>query len=188
VSSRITLVDANEVGCDQAWFRGNAYGSGVARAIVERIECSSGGGQYWRLDYLEMVREFEFTEKQLRAAVDRLVKYGFARIDKDPLGGGWFELVMLTPSRLAREEEERAKAAKRVAQRAARLNPPGRPRISEDVRAAVYVRDGGRCQVCGSNENLTMDHKHPWSKGGPDTIENLRVLCRSCNSRKGDRV
>jgi hypothetical protein len=60
--------------------------------------------------------------------------------------------------------------------------------IADSVRRAVFERDGSACLECGTTDDLTLDHIHPWSKGGPDTFENLRVLCRSCNSSKGARV
>ena len=43
------------------------------------------------------------------------------------------------------------------------------------------------CACCGSTEDITIDHIIPLSKGGDDELNNLRLLCRSCNSRKGDR-
>lgn len=64
----------------------------------------------------------------------------------------------------------------------------GRPAISADLRAAVYERDGHACLTCGTTTNLSLDHIHPYSLGGPDTFENLQTLCRSCNSAKGARV
>jgi hypothetical protein len=60
--------------------------------------------------------------------------------------------------------------------------------IPDDVRDAVYARDGHRCVKCGSPDDLALDHIYPWSRGGPDTQDNLQMLCRSCNSRKRDRV
>jgi hypothetical protein len=60
--------------------------------------------------------------------------------------------------------------------------------IPNAVRAAVFKRDGHACRKCGSAYDLTIDHILPWSLGGPDTADNLRVLCRSCNSRKRDRI
>lgn len=60
--------------------------------------------------------------------------------------------------------------------------------ISPRLRRAVHDRDGWICVDCGDTEDLTLDHIHPWSKGGDDTFDNLRTLCRSCNSRKGARV
>lgn len=63
-----------------------------------------------------------------------------------------------------------------------------RPYISVAIRTAVYERDGHRCVKCKATEDLTLDHIYPWSLGGPDTVDNLRVLCRPCNSSKGAKV
>jgi hypothetical protein len=63
-----------------------------------------------------------------------------------------------------------------------------RPRIPDTIRLAVYERDGFRCLHCGTTERLSLDHIHPWSLGGTDTIENLQTLCQPCNSRKGATV
>lgn|GEM_PF-4388904 len=60
--------------------------------------------------------------------------------------------------------------------------------IPKWLRRLVHARDGGRCLECGAAEDLTLDHVWPWSLGGQDTKENLRTLCRSCNSSKGARV
>jgi hypothetical protein len=62
-------------------------------------------------------------------------------------------------------------------------------KIPKKIRAAVMARDGGRCQECGTTEDLTIDHKIvPWSEGGSSTDpQNLQVLCRPCNSSKGTR-
>lgn len=57
--------------------------------------------------------------------------------------------------------------------------------IPASVRRAVYLRDGYRCLRCRIPERLSLDHIIPWSKGGPDTVENLQTLCRPCNSSKG---
>lgn len=66
--------------------------------------------------------------------------------------------------------------------------PIRRSAIPLDIRTAVYERDGRRCLHCGATQNLSLDHIWPYSKGGPDTYENLQTLCRSCNSKKGARV
>lgn len=65
---------------------------------------------------------------------------------------------------------------------------PNRPGIPAWLRAAVYDRDGRACRECGSTSDLTLDHIYPYSLGGEDTLDNLRTLCRSCNSTKGARV
>jgi 5-methylcytosine-specific restriction endonuclease McrA len=43
------------------------------------------------------------------------------------------------------------------------------------------------CSWCGKTEDLTGDHITPLSKGGTNEAANVRVLCRSCNSRRGNR-
>lgn len=63
--------------------------------------------------------------------------------------------------------------------------PGTRPRISPELRLRVLERDGWACQVCGSKEDLELDHEIPWSRGGATTYENLRVLCDKCNHEKG---
>lgn len=35
---------------------------------------------------------------------------------------------------------------------------------------------------------LSVDHRIPKSEGGTDDPENLQILCRSCNSRKKNRM
>jgi hypothetical protein len=38
-------------------------------------------------------------------------------------------------------------------------------RVPDNLRAAVLVRDGGRCRRCRRSVNLEMDHIVPFSKG-----------------------
>ncbi len=65
---------------------------------------------------------------------------------------------------------------------------PRRPPIPQTVKETVWRRDGGRCVQCGSNQNIQFDHIIPYSKGGADSVENLQILCRTCNLRKGARI
>ncbi len=41
------------------------------------------------------------------------------------------------------------------------------------------------CIYCGSQEQPTMDHLIPISRGGNHTAENVAPACSSCNSSKG---
>lgn len=47
----------------------------------------------------------------------------------------------------------------------------------------LYAKD-----KIGDDVLMTVDHKHPASKGGPDTMENYDTMCIVCNKEKGDKV
>lgn len=60
--------------------------------------------------------------------------------------------------------------------------------ISEpEVRDRIFSRDGWKCVQCGSLDDLTIDHKIPVLKNGPNDDWNLQSLCKTCNSSKGSR-
>ena len=61
-------------------------------------------------------------------------------------------------------------------------------RISQSVKDKVWNRDGGKCVLCGSNENIEFDHIVPFSKGGANTYRNIQILCESCNRKKSDNI
>lgn len=60
--------------------------------------------------------------------------------------------------------------------------------IPEEVRFAVWRRDGGKCAKCGSKENLEFDHVIPLSKGGSNTVRNIQLLCEKCNREKSNKI
>jgi 5-methylcytosine-specific restriction endonuclease McrA len=68
---------------------------------------------------------------------------------------------------------------------------PEKPVVGRAVpvltRWAVWDRDNFTCQKCKSRWLLTIDHIVPWSKGGTHHMENLRTLCKFCNSKKHDK-
>jgi len=59
--------------------------------------------------------------------------------------------------------------------------------ISEELRNKVLKRDGGKCVYCGATQNLQMDHKIPFSKGGTTKFDNLQTVCKKCNLAKRNR-
>lgn len=69
----------------------------------------------------------------------------------------------------------------------AATGPEGERTLSARLRRAVWARDGGRCQNCGSRFAVQIDHIHPISMGGGHGLDNLRLLCRSCNLAAGIR-
>jgi hypothetical protein len=84
---------------------------------------------------------------------------------------------------------ERAAKRKGIVVKPRVIPPPSKEdRVPAHVRRAVWKRDGGRCQwpiasggICGSTLRLELDHVVPRARGGPSTIENLRLLCRAHN-------
>jgi hypothetical protein len=62
------------------------------------------------------------------------------------------------------------------------------PPLTEAERQYIFDRDGRVCCECQATDNLTIDHITPRSCGGTNDPDNLRVLCRSCNASKGNRV
>ena len=52
----------------------------------------------------------------------------------------------------------------------------------------VLIRDGFKCQYCGSSQELTIDHIIPSSRGGKNTFENCIAACKPCNNKKNNRT
>ena len=64
------------------------------------------------------------------------------------------------------------------------FNDPGK-------RKEIFERDGYICQYCGekvTQENVTLDHYVPQSKGGKHTKENLKTCCLLCNGIKSGKT
>ena len=52
----------------------------------------------------------------------------------------------------------------------------------------VFARDGRTCRYCGSDEEpLHIDHIISRKRGGTHDLDNLQVLCKSCNLRKSSK-
>lgn len=61
---------------------------------------------------------------------------------------------------------------------------------SRDIKNVLYGKQEGMCGGCGHwyrIKDFEVDHITPKSKGGPDTDENLQLLCGNCNRIKGDK-
>ena len=52
-----------------------------------------------------------------------------------------------------------------------------------DLHRQILERDGWRCQVCGSMQNLQVHHLKFRSHSGSDEEQNLITLCAECHER-----
>lgn len=69
-----------------------------------------------------------------------------------------------------------------------RLRPRSRL-IPSHVKKQVWIRDKGKCVLCGSTDELHFDHDLPYSKGGSSiTADNVRILCARHNLEKSDKI
>jgi 5-methylcytosine-specific restriction endonuclease McrA len=94
------------------------------------------------------------------------------------------EVAARETARRAQEAARRAQEEKQIAEerrRASRYVPA-------HVQQRVYARDQGRCVECGSTTQLQYDHILPYSKGGGNQEENIQLLCKRCNQKKGARI
>ena len=65
-------------------------------------------------------------------------------------------------------------------------------RVTEDQSIDIERRQGARCKWCGAllsaQTKPHLDHVFPLAFGGDDTLENLQLLCSTCNQGKGDLI
>ena len=90
------------------------------------------------------------------------------------------------------KEAEKARYRMKVVKRQKQLNPQ---RISHEQVVREYGTD---CHICNepidltlprtSKLGLTVDHLIPLSRGGTDTLDNLRPAHWTCNRRKSDKL
>jgi 5-methylcytosine-specific restriction endonuclease McrA len=67
--------------------------------------------------------------------------------------------------------------------------------VPDEVKRAVWERDGGRCTFVGSGgkrcdarEALEFDHLDPVARGGRSTVAGVRLLCRAHNQHAAECV
>ena len=55
-------------------------------------------------------------------------------------------------------------------------------------RQSIKEKWNYECAYCGSEDNLTLDHITPRSKGGSERVTNILCACHSCNHSKGHKM
>lgn len=75
----------------------------------------------------------------------------------------------------------------------------GRGLVDEINPYKIFIRDRWMCRACGCSAPRELrgsydpcapelDHVVPLSKGGSHTMDNLQLLCRKCNGKKGNSL
>lgn len=61
---------------------------------------------------------------------------------------------------------------------------------SKQLRAALWLAAGGRCQACGRElpDDWHADHVTPWRVTGETNVFDMQALCPACNETKGGRM
>ena len=57
--------------------------------------------------------------------------------------------------------------------------------IPADLKKKVWTTNDGKCQYCGSEYELHIDHIKPVAEGDENIEKNLQLLCSTCNKQKG---
>ena len=63
-----------------------------------------------------------------------------------------------------------------------------RVKFSDSLKRDLYNDQRGKCLYCGIRKTIRkyeIDHKDPVVRGGSNDKNNLQLLCRPCNRRKG---
>lgn len=56
------------------------------------------------------------------------------------------------------------------------------------VRNRILQKFNNKCVRCSSREKLEIDHIIPLSRGGREDENNMQVLCKTCNLKKGRSI
>ena len=62
--------------------------------------------------------------------------------------------------------------------------------FTESQKRTAYEQQGGVCAYCGKKfdyKEMEGDHITPWRLGGKTEAQNLQMLCKDCNRRKGKK-
>jgi len=65
--------------------------------------------------------------------------------------------------------------------------------MTEEFKKGVLIKireQDFRCLYCGKDvsEDYSLDHRIPLSRGGDNTVENIDIVCKDCNTKKSTRT
>ncbi|MES2965242.1 MAG: HNH endonuclease signature motif containing protein [Bdellovibrionota bacterium] len=86
------------------------------------------------------------------------------------------KFISIAPAQMAATVDAPRPATFKVNQRKTRY-------VHAATNHRLFLRDRGRCTNCGGSMRIQKDHRNSFAIGGSNEIENLQLLCRSCNQR-----
>ena len=84
-------------------------------------------------------------------------------------------------------ETRTSRSRKEIQKPSLNKKPTTNSKSLAQMKREVWQESLHQCQNCRSQYSLEMDHRYPTAKGGRDSKDNLRILCRSCNQRAAIR-
>ncbi len=108
-------------------------------------------------------------------------------------GGSAEEVIEAALDLLLAQQAKRRAEVKKPQKNPRRARNPGH--VPAVVRREVWSRDEGKCQwpldsggICGATLRLEIDHVVPRARGGPSTVDNCRLTCRTHNQLAARQV
>lgn len=162
--------------------------------LVYMSECNRRGGRC-SLGLLSVAKTAGMSVTTARAERDRLIDLNWIRVVGKSSRGRWVISVVdrsADNEKYALEEIAREDAVRRRRLAKIRHAKAARAAVAKNydsIFVALGRRDGFRCRSCGAAGNdLQIDHVFPVSAGGSSDLDNLQLLCKPCNFRKGAKV
>ena len=159
--------------------------------------------RYIKLDPMRLLTLLEVSGLSLEARGAYLVLLlrsygGFGRYENGrptKLNSGIIEHLLLAPKKQARRVLKELEASGLIEIGADQIiavngyDPAAwvRGAFPAAMREEILSANGNICALCGSTDELTIDHIIPVAAEGPESEENYQVLCRPCNSSKGTK-
>jgi len=102
-------------------------------------------------------------------------------------------ILELALDRLIADETKRRSGSGKSRKR--RETKPGSRHVPVEIQRVVHERDGNQGTFtdaegrrCSEKRFLTIEHIHPFAKGGPTTVENCCLLCQGHNAFRARQV
>ena len=138
-----------------------------------------GKNRLWPAIIYRPETRFGYMHKSHRKAVDKVLTFITKAARTVNIADKFRKDIKFTIGRIKSAKRRPAK------RKPAKRKPAKRKHIPKAVRDAVMERDNYKCVYCASTNNPELDHDEARANGGSDDDDNLQVLCRSCNRRKG---